>query len=180
MLSEACGTLRQLIQEDDLEKYLDVYDISNPDLQEASLSYCESEFNDTESLKVLRILQYRSVILRRVLLCSLLALEADGGKPDFVRWRTAVSTMEALAATTGEWSEKINRILSEEERMFPYMRRTYHPLTCHLYRVRCCPNPESPIHTRPRAPQDAYSQAQLPLSGDPRATSEAANPTRRV
>jgi len=116
LFSEACGTLRQLIQEDDLERYLDVYDVSNPDLQEAALGYSANEFEDTESLRVLRILQYRLAILRRVLLCSLLALEADGGKPDFARWRTAVGTMETLASTTGEWSEKLNRILSEEER----------------------------------------------------------------
>ncbi|OCK75797.1 hypothetical protein K432DRAFT_429167 [Lepidopterella palustris CBS 459.81] len=115
IFAEQCGPLRQLIEEDDLEKYLDVYDISNPDLQEAAQGFSESEFEDTETLKVLRILQYRLSTLRRVFLCSLLALEADGGKPDFPRWRIAVSAMKSLAVSTGKWSEKINRTLGEEE-----------------------------------------------------------------
>ena len=57
ILAEQCRNLKQLIQEDDLEKYLDVYEISNPDMQEAALGYSESEFDDAETLKVLRILQ---------------------------------------------------------------------------------------------------------------------------
>lgn len=64
---------------------------------------------------MLRILQYRLSTLRRVYLCSLLALGADGGKPDFARWSITVDSMLALAAPTGEWSEKFNRILGEEE-----------------------------------------------------------------
>jgi hypothetical protein len=93
-----------------------VYDITNPDLQEAALGCTEEEFDDSDSLKVLRILQYRQTILRRVYLCSLLALEADGGKADFQRWRTVTTSMETLASITGTWSEKINAILTEEER----------------------------------------------------------------
>lgn len=115
MFAEQCGALKQLIEEEDLEKYLDVYDVSNPDLQEAGLGYTEAEFEDAETLKVLRVLQYRLVTLRRVFLCSLLALEADGGKPDFGRWSAVVDSMLALAAVTGEWSEKFNRVLAEEE-----------------------------------------------------------------
>lgn len=112
---EQCRILRQLIEEDDLEKYFDVYDINNPDLQEAAQGFSESEFEDTEALKALRILQYRFSILRRVLLCSLLALEADGGKPDFARWRIAVNVMETTAVSTGKWAGRINRTLGEEE-----------------------------------------------------------------
>ena len=98
-----------------MEKYLDVYDISNPDLQEAAQGYAESEFEDGETLKALRILQYRLSTLRRLYLCSLLALEADGGKPDFARWNTVVDSMLVVAARTGVWTEKFNRILNEEE-----------------------------------------------------------------
>ena len=115
ILAEQCGTLKQLIQEDDLEKYLDVYEISNPDLQEAGQGYSASEFEDAETLKALRTLQYRLSTLRRVYLCSLLALEADGGKPDFTRWSTVVDSMLSLARPIGQWSEKFNRVLAEEE-----------------------------------------------------------------
>jgi hypothetical protein len=115
ILAEQCGTLKQLVQEDDLEKYLDVYEISNPDLQEAAQGCSPSEFDDAESLKALRTLQYRLSTMRRVYLCSLLALEADGGKPDFTRWSTVVNSMLNLARPVGEWSEKFNRVLAEEE-----------------------------------------------------------------
>lgn len=115
ILAEQCGVVKQLIQEDDLEKYLDVYEISNPDLQEAAQGYSEMEFEDGEALKALRSWQYRYSTLRRVYLCSLLALEADGGKPDFARWSTVVDSMESLARPTGHWSEKFHRILAEEE-----------------------------------------------------------------
>ncbi|CAO2656590.1 Nn.00g053930.m01.CDS01 [Neocucurbitaria sp. VM-36] len=115
ILAEQCGTLKQLIQEDDLEKYLDVYEISNPDLQEAAQGYSASEFEDAETLKALRTLQYRLSTLRRVYLCALLALEADGGKPDFIRWSTVVDSMLSLARPVGQWSEKFNRVLAEEE-----------------------------------------------------------------
>jgi hypothetical protein len=115
VLAEQCDILKQLIQEDDLEKYLDVYEISNPDLQEAALSYSADEFEDAETLKALRVLQYRLSTLRRVYLCSLLALEADGGKPDFARWSTVVDSMKGTARPVGEWSEKFNRVLAEEE-----------------------------------------------------------------
>lgn len=114
-LAEQCGILKQLIQEDDLEKYLDVYEISNPDLQEAAQGYSASEFEDAETLKALRTLQYRLSTLRRVYLCSLLALEADGGKPDFTRWSSVVESMLSLARPVGQWSEKFNRVLAEEE-----------------------------------------------------------------
>ncbi|KAJ4288010.1 hypothetical protein N0V90_012026 [Kalmusia sp. IMI 367209] len=115
---EQCTLLKDLIEEEDLEKYLDVYDISNPDLQDGAQGYSASEFEDGETLKALRVLQYRLSTLRRVYLCSLLALEADGGKPDFARWSAVVDSMMVLAATTGDWTEKFNRVLGEEEQ-FP-------------------------------------------------------------
>jgi hypothetical protein len=115
VVSEQCSALKQLVEEDDLEKYLDVYEVSNPDLQDASQGYSESEFEDAETLKALRTLQYRLSTLRRVYLCCLLALEADGGKPDFLRWSIVADSMLVLAAPTGEWSEKFNKVLAEEE-----------------------------------------------------------------
>lgn len=115
ILAKECQTLRRQVQEDDIEKYLDVYEISNPDLQEAALGYNESEFEDVESIKALRAWQYRLSTLRRVYLCSLLALQADGGKADFSRWGTVADSMVLVAAPMGERSEKFNQVLAEEE-----------------------------------------------------------------
>lgn len=115
VLTEQSDILKQLIQNDDLEKYLDVYEVSNPDVQEAAQGYSPSEFEDADTLKALRTLQYRLSTLRRVYLCSLLALEADGGQTDFTRWSTVVQSMLSLARPIGQWSEKFNQILAEEE-----------------------------------------------------------------
>lgn len=114
-IEEGCVRLRHLINEDDLEKYLDVYEIGPQDVQEAMTGFQSDEFDDTESLKALRMWQYRFSVLRKVFLCSLLSLEADGGRPDFSRWKTAVSHMERVATVSGECAEKINLILQEEE-----------------------------------------------------------------
>lgn len=114
-IEEACVRLRRLIDEDSLEKYLDVYEIGPQDVQEATIGFQSDEFDDTESLKALRMWQYRFSVLRKVFLCSLLSLEADGGRADFGRWKTAVSHMERVATVAGECAEKLNLILQEEE-----------------------------------------------------------------
>lgn len=115
VLAVECQTLKRLVEDDDIEKYLDIYEISNPDLQEAALGFSESVFDDTESLKALRTFQYRLSTLRRVYLCSLLAVQAEGGKADFGRWAAVVDSMITVAALAGEWSEKFNNVLAEEE-----------------------------------------------------------------
>lgn len=109
-------TVRTLIDPDDLEKYFEVYDISPQDAAEAagpdSLRVLE---DDGESLKSLRLLSYRAGVLRRVMLSSLMALEADGGKPDFARWRMASEAMEKEAKVVGQYAEKLQQCLSEME-----------------------------------------------------------------
>ncbi|KAK5124227.1 hypothetical protein LTR85_001930 [Meristemomyces frigidus] len=113
---ETCSTLRGLIDEDDLEKYFEVYDINAQDAKEAlgvdALSVLE---DDPESLQSLRVLGYRAGVLRRVTLCSLMALEADGGKPDFYRWRAATDAMEAMGKVVGTFAERLRQMLSEME-----------------------------------------------------------------
>lgn len=113
---ESCSSLRSLIEEDDLDKYFEVYDINSQDAKEAAgpdaLSVLE---DDTESLKSLRLLSYRAAVLRRVTLSSLMALEADGGKPDFNRSRLANEVMNETSKAIGTWAEKLQVCLSEME-----------------------------------------------------------------
>jgi hypothetical protein len=77
----------------DLEKYYDIYDISDVDFDEAMLGYSETEFEDVESLRALKILAARFHTTRKVFLCCLMALDAHGGKPDFLRWSTAIDEL---------------------------------------------------------------------------------------
>ena len=113
---DTCSSLRALIDEDDLEKYFEVYDINSQDAKEASgpdaLSVLE---DDPESLKSLRVLSYRAGVLRRVTLSSLMALEADGGKPDFSRWRLASEAMNDVSKAIGLSAERLQSCLSDIE-----------------------------------------------------------------
>ncbi|KAI7568359.1 hypothetical protein KC317_g4268 [Hortaea werneckii] len=113
---EACKVLEGLIDEDDLAKYFEVYDISSQDAREASgdnsLSVLE---DDAESLKSLRVLSYRMGVLRRVTLCSLMSLEADGGKPDFYRWRVTIEAMQTISNILAPSARRLQQILNEME-----------------------------------------------------------------
>jgi hypothetical protein len=104
-----------LTEQLDLEKYYDIYDISDVDFSEAMLGYSETEFEDFESLRVLKILAARFHIIRKVLLCCLLALDADGGKSDFPRWSTAVEEIHKVREVTSEAEDRLSRVLGEEE-----------------------------------------------------------------
>jgi hypothetical protein len=128
---EASAAIRPLIDELDLDKYFEVYDISPQDAAEAcgpgALGVLE---DDPESLKSLRVLSYRAGILRRVTLSSLMALEADGGKPDFSRWNTATEAMSRLSKTIAKSTERVRQVLSEMESFnlpSPAMKSTHAP-----------------------------------------------------
>lgn len=115
----AIDSLRVLASgSDDFEKYLEVYDIMAADVNEAKLGYSEHEFEDMDTLKVLRILSFRLTILRRVILCSLMTIPADRATFDFDKWRSVTEVMHTLASVTGEASEKINGVLTKEDRKF--------------------------------------------------------------
>jgi hypothetical protein len=105
----------------DLEKYHDIYDISDFDISDAMQGFSEKEFEDAESLRSLKIAAARFHIIRKILLCSLLAFEATGDNSDFLRWSTAVEGLKKLNEVTAHSFERIRHILSEEEskRAFP-------------------------------------------------------------
>jgi len=110
------ATLRTLIDEDDLERYFDVYDINAQDAQEASGADAATILeDDAESLKSLRVLGYRASILRRVTVSALMSLQADGSKPDFTRWRTATELLFSLSDTMATSADKLQSVMSEME-----------------------------------------------------------------
>ncbi|KAK3694721.1 Mysoin-binding motif of peroxisomes-domain-containing protein [Podospora appendiculata] len=112
----------------DLEKYYDVYDISDFDISDAMHGFSESELEDPESLRVLKIAASRYHTIRKILLCSLLAYEATGDNSDFLRWSTAVEGLRRLNEVTGDCYERLRLILSEEE-TFPTLPESKMPLT---------------------------------------------------
>ncbi|TVY59167.1 hypothetical protein LCER1_G000175 [Lachnellula cervina] len=112
---QAYTVLKPFTEEMDLEKYYDIYDICETDFTEAMLGYSESEFEDLESVRVLKILASRFFMSRKIILCCLMALDANGGKADFLRWSTAIDEIHGVTIATGEAEERLHRILSEEE-----------------------------------------------------------------
>ena len=113
---QACDDLKPLANEFDLEKYYDIYEISRTDLQEAKDSVGILDLEDGESLKALRFGLQQVHILKKIFLCSLLALHADGGKLDFSKWATAVDVMQQLSSLTANATSRMDMVLNEEER----------------------------------------------------------------
>ncbi|KAF6798843.1 proliferating cell nuclear antigen [Colletotrichum sojae] len=112
----------------DLEKYYDIYDISDFDMSDAKQGYQENEFDDTESLRTLKILAARFHTIRKMFLCALLALDASGDSNDLLRWTTIVEAVRTLNTATQTAFERLRRLLSEEE-SFPAPPTPKMPLT---------------------------------------------------
>lgn len=101
----------------DLEKYYDIYEISRTDMDEAKEFANAENYNSEEanSLTALKIALQKLHMIRKLFLCSLLALDADGGKSDFPRWAAATDTMRHISAETTKMTRTIDDILREEE-----------------------------------------------------------------
>ncbi len=101
----------------DLERYYDIYEISTTDMQDAEAIALAnlSELEEADSLQDLRVGLEKLHLVRKLYLCTLLALNADGGKSDFARWSTAVEIMKSISSLTAEMVFNMDEILGEEE-----------------------------------------------------------------
>ncbi|EEY18667.1 conserved hypothetical protein [Verticillium alfalfae VaMs.102] len=99
----------------DLEKYFDIYDVSDLDISDAQHGLVESDPEDAESLRMLKIAASRFHTMRKMALCALLALDASGDSSDLMRWTTAVEALRALNMSTSSSFERLKTILSEQE-----------------------------------------------------------------
>lgn len=115
-LLAAINIIQSMVDQDTVERFLDVYDVHSDDIEEASLGSLVQATEDIESLKGLRSLHARHGTLRRLLLCSLLSLQATGRRADAVQWTTAVAQMQAVGSVAQQSSRKLNTILNDEER----------------------------------------------------------------
>lgn len=101
----------------DLEKYYDIYEISRTDIENAELvaktELAENE--DADTLQDLKVALQKLHILRKLVLCTLLALTADGSKLDFRRWSVAVETMSSVTTLTARMTSSIDEVMGEEE-----------------------------------------------------------------
>ncbi|KAE8379150.1 Mysoin-binding motif of peroxisomes-domain-containing protein [Aspergillus bertholletiae] len=112
---QAQRSLKPVTDNDNLAKYYDIYDVSEEELAEAELALAERATEDQYSLRALRTLFGRLYLVRKSILCCLLALGADGGGSDIARWTIAIEQMQDLAEVTGRNTEKMTNILNEED-----------------------------------------------------------------
>lgn len=121
--------VKGLSEQLDLEKYYDVYDITDFDVSDAMQGFPEVATEEAESLRVLKIAAARFHTIRKLLLCALLAFEATGDNSDFVRWSTAAQCLSQLSSLTGDCYERLRLILSDEESEF-------HPILLHATNIQ--------------------------------------------
>jgi hypothetical protein len=145
--NQACVILKPFTEQIDLEKYYDIYDLNDIDLSEAMVGYSETEFEDSESLRALKILTARFHTARKVFLCCLMALDANGAKSDFSCWSSALEEIRGVATMTSEAESRLRRILSEEEsKQWLYGGRF---LTLTTFRFSCAGNAKNTSDPKP-------------------------------
>jgi hypothetical protein len=118
--------LKDLVNTDNFERQIEIHEVAEPDIQEAFSGATISEIEDQESLRALRTMHLRFSVLRRVFLCFLLSLEANGNGKDIHPWKAALEAMESLAKTTGDRAEQINDMLREDEMHNPVQSTPTH------------------------------------------------------
>ena len=102
----------------DLEKYYDIYEISRTDLEQAKLvaNVEPAEIQDADTLQDLKSGLQKLHVLRKLVLCTLLALNANGSsKLDFRRWTVAVESMSSITQLTAREISNIDEVMGEEE-----------------------------------------------------------------
>ena len=101
----------------DLDKYYDIYEISRTDLEDAELvaNVEPADIEAADGLQDLKVGLQKLHILRKLVLCTLLALDADGSKSDFRRWSVAVEMMSCVTSLTAKMMLNIDEVMGEEE-----------------------------------------------------------------
>jgi hypothetical protein len=125
---QVVSVVKAFSEQVDLEKYYDIYDISDFDIADALQGFTQTEFEDPESLRTLKIAAARFHTIRKLFLCALLALEANGDESDYLRWSTVVEGLRQLNEITGESYEKLKAVLAEQE-SFPTIPQSKTPLS---------------------------------------------------
>jgi hypothetical protein len=183
--NQVSTVIKGFSEQTDLEKYLDIYEISDFDISDAGRGFNEDEFDDVESLRTLKIVACRFHTVRRLFLCILLALDATGESQDLLRWTTAVEALRKLNGCTKEAYNKLSNILSEEE--CKKHTATVYCLTTQLANhygsissTSIYNHSQEPFDTWARALALAASQAELVRLWHSGFTGQATATTRRI
>lgn len=102
-----------MAEELDLEKYYDIYDISDLDLTEATSENDRVEAENLESIRALKILAARFNITRKIFLCCLMALNASGSKSDFHLWNIIHEEIKEMHSITICTAKQFTMVLDD-------------------------------------------------------------------
>lgn len=118
----AYKTMKPLAVDLDLEKYYDIYEISRIDREDAELvaNVNISEIEDADTLQDLKVGLQKLQVMRKLFLCTLLALDADGSKSDFQRWSIATENMNSVSSLTIKMIRNIDEAMGDEEGKFKH------------------------------------------------------------
>ncbi|KAG8526879.1 uncharacterized protein KY384_008308 [Bacidia gigantensis] len=136
-LSEAHKDLAVNAVKIDLDKYNEIYEISRMDIEDAEnvIVAGSRELEAPEALLELKIGFHRLQTLRRLLLCTLLALDYDQGTPNVSKWLAAIKNMDDLISLTTEAVIQISEA-NENEEAFPTPPTPQCPLTPNRERAK--------------------------------------------
>lgn len=124
-LQHAVHQLRPYAKNNNLERFLDAYDVRMEDVSNAMAPLPHDAEDDPGTLKYLKALHSRLSTLRRLFLCSLLAVPATGTQVDAVRWRVCVQEMEILRTVLAEQGDKIAQHLRDDDRELTIRKRMF-------------------------------------------------------
>ena len=144
---EANQTLKPHAVELDLEKYYDIYEISRTDMEdtESVATLDSSNIGHASTLQDLKIGLQRLHTLRKLFLCTLLALSADGSKSDLQSWLCASNAMTHVSSLTAKMTCNIDEIMEEEEGSFPGSNLRGNLLTGTFVDFQTPPTPKVPL-----------------------------------
>lgn len=165
--SQVLVVVKGFCEQTELEKYYDIYDISELDMSDALREFDATEFEDPESLKSLKILAARFNIVRRMFLCALLALDTNEESTDLLRWTTAVESLRNMNIATKDAFNKLQRTLSEEECELTIKALFLEDHADEIHSVSNATNSEGAAYTRERALAVPDAKTKLHVFWDP-------------
>ena len=117
---KAYQTLKEYTNDVEIEKYYDMYEISQSDLHDVEQSgpATEPDTGEADTLKAIKSRLLRLHLARKLFLCSLLALDADGGHCDFKIWPVATEYMRRFGCITAKCASELEQSLGDEH-VFP-------------------------------------------------------------
>lgn len=113
---DAYLTLKEHANDVEIEKYYDIYEISQSDLQDVGKldPSSDPDFIEATALKTIKRKLLRLHLVRKLYLCSLLALDADGGHRDFRIWAVATEYMRRFGCITAKCTIELEQTLGNE------------------------------------------------------------------